>query len=311
MGGGVDVGTDLAFTASLTESDNGKQYQFPFFPFIAGGSGGICSRTATAPLERIKILAQTGGSRTSMKHTIEMIIRTEGTKGLWKGNLINVLRVFPFGGIVCLSYGQMMQQMKRMNLEFDDGMASALRFGAGCIAGGTATTITYLLDVIRTRITASIGSDGAAEGSGLSAFKSWDGIKGLYNGLWPTLFAMSLFVGVQQSSYDFMRLYATSPDHLAMSPSINLFIGCSVCAGIVSQTVVYPLDVIRRRMQMKVGAASSNIAAHRTWFALRNVVQLSGYRSLFAGIVPTYVKVIPSVAISVTIRDVLLGRLKD
>ena len=209
-----------------------------------------------------------------------------------------------------------MQRLNRLDLDFDDGMASALRFGAGCIAGGTATTLTYPLDVVRTRITASIGN---GQNMGYrDAFKSWNGVKGLYNGLWPTLFAMSMFVGVQQSSYDFMRLYATSPDHLAMSPTINLFIGCSVCAGIVSQTVVYPLDVIRRRMQikdhgvfqeMKAETASRNIVGHRTWFALRRVVQLTGFKSLFAGIVPTYAKVIPSVAISVTIRDVMLGRL--
>lgn len=211
-----------------------------------------------------------------------------------------------------------MQRVNRLDIAFDDGMASTLRFGAGCIAGGTATTLTYPLDVIRTRITASIGNGNGENGGYREAVRSWHGIKGLYNGLWPTLFAMSMFVGVQQSSYDFMRLYATSPDHLAMSPTINLFVGCSVCAGIVSQTVVYPLDVIRRRMQIKdqgviegikTGTASRNIAGHRTWFALRRVVQLTGFKSLFAGIVPTYAKVIPSVAISVTIRDVMLGRL--
>ena len=232
--------------------------------------------------------------------------------------------MFPFGGIVCLSYGSMMKEINKLDLQFDDAQSSLLRFGAGCIAGGIATTVTYPMDLIRTQITASMKGDGGNIVDYKSCFRSMNGFRNLYSGLWPTLFAMSLFVGLQQSSYDYLRLYMTSPDKMNMKPSVNLFIGCSMGAAVFSQTIVYPLDVVRRRMQIRDQSVvvrnivpgtgtlhNTTIVAHRTWFALRNVVQLQGFRSLFAGVIPTYAKVIPSVAVSVTIRDIMLGRLES
>ena len=74
---GVDVGTDLSFSAGLSQNNDSRNTTFPFLPFVAGGTAGICSRTATAPLERIKILAQLGGSGSSIQATLRTIIRTE------------------------------------------------------------------------------------------------------------------------------------------------------------------------------------------------------------------------------------------
>ena len=85
------------------------------------------------------------------------------------------------------------------------------------------------------------------------------------------------------------------------------------------------MDVIRRRIQansesVTISASklqrnilhttkARDLVSNRTWFALQNVVKQEGIKSLFAGLTPTYLKVVPSVAISVTVRDIILGRL--
>jgi solute carrier family 25 phosphate transporter 23/24/25/41 len=74
---------------------------------VCGGLAGMIAKTATNPLERIKMLSQTGehgakGSKGSSKapkisimDLYKKIIRNEGIIGLWAGNGANLLRVFP------------------------------------------------------------------------------------------------------------------------------------------------------------------------------------------------------------------------
>ena len=75
---------------------------------------------------------------------------------------------------------------------------------------------------------------------------------------------------------------------------------------------------MRRRIQMnKIPRGDAQVKAAPvgrglqlyTWQALSSVVRQEGFRSLYAGIIPTMMKVAPAVAVSVVIRDFVLGRL--
>ena len=139
----IDVGTDLSVSSGMYDNELSIA---ALLPIIAGGTGGICSRTATAPLERVKILAQVGTTRESMFETWGKIIQHQGLRGLWRGNLVNCLRVFPFGGLVTFSYGNITNLMA---LSTKQKNSYLYRFGAGVVAGGIATTLTYPMDLIR------------------------------------------------------------------------------------------------------------------------------------------------------------------
>ena len=81
-----------------------------------------------------------------------------------------------------------------------------------------------------------------------------------------------------------------------------MFLFCGALAGSIAHTVVHPLDVVRRRMQVQDAKG-----AHWT-IRLRNLKQ-QGVSSLYAGIVPSIAKIAPAVAISLITRDAILGRL--
>ena len=72
--------------------------------------GGISSRTATAPLERVKIQAQMG-NRAALMSQLSKILSKEGASGLWAGNFTNCLRVFPFAGLSCVFYSRFVKYL--------------------------------------------------------------------------------------------------------------------------------------------------------------------------------------------------------
>ncbi|KAJ6373113.1 hypothetical protein OIU76_027447 [Salix suchowensis] len=62
---------------------------------ISGGIAGAISRTAVAPLETIRTHLMVGSSGHSTAEVFKNIMQTDGWKGLFRGNLVNVIRVAP------------------------------------------------------------------------------------------------------------------------------------------------------------------------------------------------------------------------
>ena len=85
-------------------------------------------------------------------------------------------------------------------------------------------------------------------------------------------------------------------------------------AGALAQTVVYPLDLLRRRMQVTgmAGEANRSVVADSTWMGLRRIVKDGGGpRSLFSGIGATYLKVMPATAIGMTVTNKIVMGYKE
>ncbi|KAF5190023.1 Mitochondrial adenine nucleotide transporter adnt1 [Thalictrum thalictroides] len=77
---------------------------------VAGGVAGGVSRTAVAPLERMKILLQVQNPH-SIKYSgtvqgLKYIWRSEGLRGLFKGNGTNCARIVPNSAVKFYSYEQ-------------------------------------------------------------------------------------------------------------------------------------------------------------------------------------------------------------
>lgn len=88
--------------------------------------------------------------------------------------------------------------------------------------------------------------------------------------------------------------------------SVTTKLACGAAAGTVGQTVAYPLDVIRRRMQMVgwkdassivTGDGKSKAALEYTGMvdAFRKTVHHEGFGALYKGLVPNSVKASSSV----------------
>jgi hypothetical protein len=153
---------------------------------FAGGASGAITKTATAPLERVKILLQLQGMKKQGKyrgimHTLRTIVKEEGWVGLFKGNGANVLRVIPVYALK-FSFNDTFKNMVRAKGEPLTLMQLML---AGTLAGLFQTCVTYPLETIRTRLT--LGPGLGAEYKGIMDVAKvtikHEGVRGFYKGI--------------------------------------------------------------------------------------------------------------------------------
>lgn len=74
-------------------------------------------------------------------------------------------------------------------------------------------------------------------------------------------------------------------------------LGCGATAGAISQTLTYPLDVLRRRMQV-TGMKSMGYNYNGSFDAISSIIRQEGLRGLYKGIWPNLIKVTPSTDLS-------------
>ncbi|KAG8144586.1 putative ADP-ATP translocase 2 protein [Naja naja] len=165
--------------------------------FLAGGVAAAISKTAVAPIERVKLLLQVQHASMQItaekqyKGIIDCVVRIpkeQGFLSFWRGNLANVIRYFP---TQALNFA-FKDKYKQIFLGGVDKRTQFWRYFAGNLASGGAAGATslcfvYPLDFARTRLAADVGKAGMErEFNGLGdclvkIFKS-DGLRGLYQG---------------------------------------------------------------------------------------------------------------------------------
>lgn len=99
-------------------------------------------------------------------------------------------------------------------------------------------------------------------------------------------------LAINYAAYETMRsrwLAATDRD----TPSVTMSLACGSAAGLISSTATFPLDLIRRRLQLVGGGGGGSAPGFgaRTYRGvLREVWVKEGLRGLYAGILPEYYK---------------------
>ncbi|KAF3030952.1 hypothetical protein E8E15_011408 [Penicillium rubens] len=190
-------------------------------------------------------------------------------------------------------------------VESPDGeMTPMRRLICGGVAGITSVTITYPLDIVRTRLSiqsASFADLGARDPSqklpGMFTtmamiYKNEGGTKALYRGIAPTVAGVAPYVGLNFMTYESVRKYLTPEGDKNPSPYRKLLAGA--ISGAVAQTCTYPFDVLRRRFQINT-MSGMGYQYTSIWDAVRVIVAEEGLRGLFKGIGPNLLKVAPSI----------------
>ncbi|KAI3443661.1 hypothetical protein Pfo_000326 [Paulownia fortunei] len=283
---------------------------------IAGGVAGGFAKTVVAPLERIKILFQTRRAEfhsLGLSGSFSKIAKTEGVLGFYRGNGASVARIVPYAALHYMAY----EEYRRwIILGFPGiGRGPVLDLIAGSFAGGTAVLFTYPLDLVRTKLAYQVVEsskpsvkmhaprDLAYKGirDCFSKIYKEAGVRGLYRGVAPSLYGIFPYAGLKFYFYEEMKSHV--PENHKKDITVKLV--CGSIAGLLGQTITYPLDVVRRQMQVQRLVISDSSAMRGTVETLVMIVQTQGWKQLFSGLSINYLKVVPSVAIGFTVYDVM------
>ncbi|CCI39878.1 unnamed protein product [Albugo candida] len=243
-----------------------KSEVFSFFADLAaGGVAGGISKTAVAPIERVKLLLQVQAASTQIKKEnqykgiVDCFVRITKEQGLlsfWRGNLANVIRYFP---TQALNFA-FKDKYKKL---FLDGVKKdqfwrffAGNLASGGAAGATSLLFVYPLDFARTRLAADVGKGKSRIYTGLgncisTIYKS-DGFRGLYQGFGVSVGGIIVYRAAFFGGYDTLRdIVLSDPINAPVWQKWLVAQLVTTAAGIVS----YPMDTVRRRMMMQAGRA--------------------------------------------------------
>nr|BAN21060.1 mitochondrial uncoupling protein, putative [Riptortus pedestris] len=295
-----------------------KDLDFILKSLLAGGVAGMCSKSAVAPLDRIKILLQAHNAHYShlgVFSGIREVVRKESLLALYKGNGAQMVRVFPYAATQFTSF-ELYSQMFRNLLGSQSHLGKLL---SGSCAGATAVALTYPLDTIRARLAFQV----AQRYSGIlhaatSIFKEEGGVRGLYRGFLPTLCGMIPYAGFSFYCFEMFKLFSmkyipeltctpSSRNTGGLALSIPAKLMCGGFAGAVAQSISYPLDVTRRRMQLammspetykfgRLGMVQTLVLIYR---------EHGVYSGLYRGMSINYLRAMPMVAVSFSVYELM------
>ncbi|KAH9040035.1 mitochondrial carrier domain-containing protein [Lactarius pseudohatsudake] len=339
-------------SASVTPSKSSESWLSPQVSsyFIAGGIAGAASRTVVSPLERLKIIQQvqprhTGKQYAGVWQSLGRMWREEGFRGFMRGNGINCIRIVPYSAVQFTTYEQL---KKWFTSNGKRQLDTPTRLTSGALAGITSVCTTYPLDLVRSRLsiaTSSILSTNNSQtstpasapttaaatppssqlrplhtsagplaseltmwGMTMKVMREEGGVRALYRGLVATAMGVAPYVGINFAAYEALRGVITPPGKSSVTRKLT----CGALAGSISQTLTYPFDVLRRKMQV-VGMRSGALGYQYNGAldAARVIIKTEGIRGMYRGLWPNLLKVAPSIATSFftyeLVKESLLG----
>ncbi|CAP26135.1 Protein CBR-HPO-12 [Caenorhabditis briggsae] len=266
----------------------------------AGLASGIVTRMIIQPLDVLKIRFQLqeepirgrkSGKYKGVMQSVFLITREEGAKAFWKGHIPAQGLSATYGLVQFSSFEWLSRQAAKIVPSDDQSIRSTSDFMCGALSGCLAMTAAMPLDVIRTRLVAQKSGHAVYTGTMHAVKHIWEkeGIPGYFRGWIPSVVQIAPFTGMQFALYNcFMDLWPFT----GYESTGALLSGAM--AGTVAKTVLYPLDMVRHRLQMngfeRAGFGKTSNYSQGLFKTIVMVVKHESWYGLFKGLWPSQIK---------------------
>ncbi|KAI0045310.1 mitochondrial carrier [Auriscalpium vulgare] len=285
---------------------------------VAGAGESLLSRTCTAPFDRLKIFLITrppdlGGNALqpqvytqglkAIGSAIAKIYAEGGVAAFWVGNGLSVAKILPESAIKFMTY----ESSKRMFAQYVDHVedpreiSGTSRFMSGGLGGITAQLSIYPIETLKTQMMSSAGEPRRSLVNAAQRLWALGGLRAYYRGLGAGLLGVFPYSAIDMSTFEALKLAylrSTGKDE----PGVLALLAFGSVSGSVGATSVYPLNLVRTRLQ-----ASGSSGHPQRYHGIRDVAiktyEREGWRGFYRGLIPTLAKVIPAVSISYVVYE--------
>lgn len=292
-GGAAYVEEEEGFYEEEEEETEWDTYR-PFKLLLAGGVAGAVSRTATAPMDRLKMLLQIQDCERGL--TIKEGIRkmaAEGTvRAFFKGNGTNVVKIAPETAIKLT----LNDALKHVVTPDPDEITPGQRMLAGALAGAVAQATIYPFELVRTRLAVCSSNMYGGIVDCTTKVLAQEGWRAFYRGMVPSMLGILPYAGVDIAIFELLKERLLD-EYEGAAPPAHMILAAGMLSSSIAQFAAYPLALTRTRLQAQ-GIGGKPIKYAGMVDVLRKTVANEGVRGLFKGSLTNLAKVAPAAGIS-------------
>jgi len=265
--------------------------------FLAGGTSGAVAKTATAPIERVKLIIQTQDANpkimsgevpryTGIVNCFTRVSKEQGIAAFWRGNFTNIIRYFPTQAFNFAFKDGIKAMFPKANKKTEFGKFFVINVASGGLAGAGSLLIVYPLDYARTRLASDVGGKERQFNGLVDCLKKTvqaGGFFSLYNGIGVSIMGIIPYRGSYFGLFDTLSGYNPyqNSDNGLFRATSKFF--CAQTSAIAAGYISYPFDTVRRRLQMQSEKAEHERVYKGAADCFGKILKEEGSAALFKG----------------------------
>lgn len=238
---------------------------------------------------KIRLQLQVDGSKyKGIVKAMKTIVSEESVFALWKGNVPASVMYVIYGASQFTAYTALNTWMSHAERDYGIQLGPGSHtFLVGSVSGSVSTVVSYPFDLLRTRFANSPSFHSLYDV--VTKIYANEGPRAFFKGCNTAMASISLYTGLLFWSYEYSRSLARALDGYSSGAEPV----CGFSAGVFAKGVVFPLDLIRKRLQV------SKKLRHSFTEVLVQVAKREGLRGFYKGFFVSMVKSAPTSALSI------------
>lgn len=310
----LKISTASTSTLLMSSVGTARSNLTPAEVSVAGAVSGAVTRLLCQPLDVAKIRLQLQvevGLMKKYRNLVQLLYtmpREEGITALWKGHVPAQMLSVTYGLASFAVFESLTVKLGSSDLVKENPTYKPIvHFLCGGLGGYAGTVASFPFDVVRTRFVAQNKTVYSSTLNAASQLYREGGIPAFYKGLLPATLAIAPQAGLQFAFYSLFTellntLVTSSDSHLGDRITILGSLSCGGLAGMGSKAILYPLDVVKKRLQISGWQdARSGLGATPHYknmvSCIKKVALNEGILAFYKGFTPALIKAVSTTSL--------------